>query len=134
VLEISPIFVTAHRQSGTIFLMEGKPREALLEMQKETSIGGRSLGLVLAYESLRRSQDADTELARLEAEHAHDIAMWIAEAQAFRGHKDEAFNWLDRAYTQKDTWLWSIKGDPLLKNLEADPRYNAFLRKMNLPE
>jgi len=27
-----------------------------------------------------------------------------------------------------------MKADPLFKNLEADPRYTAFLRKMNLPE
>jgi hypothetical protein len=27
-----------------------------------------------------------------------------------------------------------IKGDPLLKNLEPDPRYKTFLRKMKLPE
>jgi TolB-like protein len=30
--------------------------------------------------------------------------------------------------------LYLIKGDPLLKNLEGDARYKAFLRKMNLPE
>jgi hypothetical protein len=51
-------------------------------------------------------------LRSIEAEHAQDIAMWIAEAQAFRGHKDEAFNWLDRAYTQKDTWLWEHQRRP----------------------
>jgi hypothetical protein len=27
-----------------------------------------------------------------------------------------------------------MKDDPLFKNLESDPRYKAFLRKMNLPE
>jgi hypothetical protein len=30
--------------------------------------------------------------------------------------------------------LYTIKGAPLLKNLEGDPRYKAFLRRMNLPE
>jgi hypothetical protein len=30
--------------------------------------------------------------------------------------------------------LFMIKDDPLFRNLEADPRYKAFLRKMNLPE
>jgi hypothetical protein len=29
--------------------------------------------------------------------------------------------------------LYRIKGDPLLKNLEGDPRYQAFLQRMNLP-
>jgi len=41
---------------------------------------------------------------------------------------------LEKAYAQKDHYLWTIKTDPLLKNLEADPRYKAFLRKMNLLE
>jgi hypothetical protein len=62
------------------------------------------------------------------------MAMWIAETYAFRGQKDQAFSWLARAYAQKDIFLWTIKGDPLLKNLEGDPRYRAFLHKMNLPE
>jgi hypothetical protein len=30
--------------------------------------------------------------------------------------------------------LYLIKGDPFFKNLDGDPRYKAFLRKMNLPE
>jgi len=27
-----------------------------------------------------------------------------------------------------------MKSDPMLRNLDSDPRYKAFLRKMNLPE
>jgi TolB-like protein/Tfp pilus assembly protein PilF len=134
VLEISPTFVTAHRQLGLVLIMAGKPQEALLEMQKETPLGGRSFGLVLAYKALNRTHDGDAELSLLEAQRATDMAMWIAEAYAFRGEKDRAFEWLERAYAQKDTWLWSIKGDPLLKSIEDDPRYNAFLRKMRLLE
>jgi hypothetical protein len=58
----------------------------------------------------------------------------IAEAHAFRGNKDRAFEWLERAYAKRDSDLYYVKGDPLLRNLESDPRYKAFLRKMNLPE
>lgn len=46
----------------------------------------------------------------------------------------EAFKWLDRAYAQKDASLTYIKGVPLLKKIEGDPRHKAFLKKMNLPE
>jgi hypothetical protein len=35
---------------------------------------------------------------------------------------------------QKDPYLYSIKGEPTMKNLEKDSRYKAFLKKMNLPE
>ena len=52
---------------------------------------------------------------------------------AFRGEPDRAFEWLERAYRQRDAGLMEIKADPLLKNLERDPRYGAFLKKMRLP-
>jgi tetratricopeptide (TPR) repeat protein len=134
VLDISPTYGSAHHDLAVILLMEGRPQDALSEIQKETPVSGRAAGLVLVYQALHRNKEADAELTQLEGEHAADMAMWIAEAHAFRGQKDQAFTWLDRAYAQKDIWLWTIKGDPLLKNLQAEPRYKAFLRKMNLPE
>ena len=40
---------------------------------------------------------------------------------------------LERAYIQHDSGLTEMKGNPLLKNLEHDSRYPAFLKKMRLP-
>ena len=37
------------------------------------------------------------------------------------------------AYAQRDSGLTEMKGDFLLKSLERDPRYIAFLKKMRLP-
>jgi TolB-like protein len=132
VLDISPTYVQAHHDLGVALLLGGNPQEALSEIQKETPEGGRSAGLVLAYQALHRGSEADAELARLETEHGADMAMWIAEAHAFRGDRDQAFAWLERAYAQKDIFLWTAKSDPLLKSLERDARFKAFLRKMNL--
>jgi hypothetical protein len=56
----------------------------------------------------------------------------IAQVHAYRHELDQAFDWLERAYRQKDVELFWIKGDPLLKTLEADPRHGVFLRKMSL--
>jgi hypothetical protein len=64
--------------------------------------------------------------------HASD-AYQIAEVYAFRNQSDEAFEWLDRAYAQRDSGLIETKVDPLLKNLHSDPRYAAFLKKLKLP-
>ena len=52
---------------------------------------------------------------------------------AFRGEGDRAFQWLERAYIQRDSGLTWLKGDPLLKSLKRDPRWAAFLKKMRLP-
>ena len=60
-------------------------------------------------------------------------AFQVAEVYAFRGEADKAFEWLDRAYAQRDGGLTAIKGDPLMKNIEHDPRYTAVLKKLRLP-
>ena len=57
----------------------------------------------------------------------------MAQAYAYRGDHDLALQWLERAYQVKDSSLMNIVGEPLFKNLADDPRYKAFLRKMNLP-
>jgi TolB-like protein len=51
-----------------------------------------------------------------------------------RGDRAGFVHWLERAYAQKDPQLFSVKADVLLKSLRTDPRYKAFLKKMNLPE
>jgi serine/threonine-protein kinase len=126
--------VYAHHDLGLVLLIEGKAEAALTEMQEESLSGGQVAGLAVVYYALHRTRDADSALARLEAQNADDQPLEIAEVYAFRGQKDRAFVWLDRAYTQKEVNLTMLMGDPLLKSLEPDPRYKAFLRKMNLPD
>lgn len=134
VLDISPTFEEGHFLLGTALLLEGNADAALPKMRLETRSARQLAGLALTYHALRRPEDADAALTRLDAEYASASAMQIAEIFAYRSRKSQAFGWLDRAFAQKDVDLWSIKGDPLLKNLEGDPRYGAFLRRMNLPE
>ena len=133
-LEIAPTYAWGHVDLGTALLIQKKTEAAYVEFQKEEASGLRMVGLALAYHALRRTKQADATLARLEAEYADTWAFGIAEVYAFRGDKDRALQWLDRAFLHKDSSMWVIKGDPLLKNLEDDPRYKAFLKKMNLPE
>jgi TolB-like protein/tetratricopeptide (TPR) repeat protein len=132
VLQISPTYSSAPFNLASILLALGRSREALEVMERATD--RRTEGLILVYHSLGRDRESDAELATLTREHAHDRAFRIAEAHAYRAELDDAFLWLDRAYEQKDPGLYLLKGDLLLRNLESDPRYKAFLRKMNLPE
>jgi len=57
----------------------------------------------------------------------------IASVYAWRGDRDQAFEWLERSYTERNARLRFIKYDPLLRRLRDDPRYTSLLRKMNLP-
>jgi TolB-like protein/Flp pilus assembly protein TadD len=134
VLEIRPTYGFGHYYLGLVLLARGDRDAALREMQQETSDLGKQQGLAIVYYALGRKAESDTALAWLLKEHAQTEAFLIAEVYASRGQPDEAMHWLERAYAQKDVNLLYIKGDPLLKSLEADPRYIEFLRKMNLPE
>jgi hypothetical protein len=53
---------------------------------------------------------------------------------AGRNDAENAMLWLERAYQAHDTGLLSIKHDPMLRNIEGDPRYKALLRKMKVQE
>ena len=56
----------------------------------------------------------------------------IAETHAWRGEIDAAFAWLQTAWEQRDSGLPEVKGDPLLRTLHSDPRWQAFLMKMGV--
>ena len=133
ILELSPQVQRAHMYLGRIYLLQGKPEMALAEMQQETTEVFKRFGLALAYHALGRRKEADEELRNYISIYQNDWVYLIAEIYAFRGEKDKAFEWLEKAYTKKDSWLIFLKDDPLLKNLEGDTRHKAFLKKMKLP-
>lgn len=133
-LEIRPTRYGGHDRLAAILLLEGKTQAALAEEQKEAPGEEQTAGLAIIYYALRQTKAADAALERLKAENGNDSPYDISTVYAFRNQKDQAFKWLDRAYAQKDDSLWVIKSDPLLKDLEGDPRYKVLLRKMNLPE
>jgi adenylate cyclase len=132
-LEINPQFQRAHMYQGRNLLLLNKPEEALKEMEQENVEIFKMFGLALAYHALGRKQEADKTLKEFKEQYQNNWSYLMAQLHAFRGKKDEAFAWLEAAYNKKDSWLFWVKGDPLLKNLKSDQRYNAFLKKMNLP-
>jgi TolB-like protein len=136
-LEITPTFETGHFGLGYVLLAQGKLAAALPEMQQEQDDSSREFGLALVYYAMRRRVDSDAALAQLTQKHAQDRAYFVANVYAYRQEPDKAFMWLERAYRQRDLSLNYIKAmqiDPLTKTLGLDPRFAAFLRKMNLPE
>ncbi len=133
-LDIRSTYAYGHFYLGLLLLARGDREAALLEMQQETTDDGQQAGLAMVYYALGRTAESDAALARLLKEHADGDAFEIAEVFAFRGQTDDAMHWLERAYVQKDNVLYMVKFDLPLKSLAADPRYKAFLRKMNLPE
>ena len=57
----------------------------------------------------------------------------IALVYAGLGEKDEAFQWLEKAYAVRDKGLTYLKIDPPLDPLRSDPRFQDLLRRVGLP-
>ena len=134
VVELLPAAPWSHAGLGFSFLLEGKFEEAAVEGQADAAEWTRLLVVAMARWSQKRIPEADAALARLTEGFADTAAYNIAEVYAYRGDKDRAFEWLERARRQRDGGLCFLRCDPFLANLRADPRWNAFLRTMGLAD
>ena len=132
-LELNPDLWNGHIYLSWIYIMQGRPQDALPEIELVRIDTARAWLYALTYRALGRKKQSDAALSELIAKHRGDAPYQIAQVYAFRNQPDEAFAWLDRAYAQRDSGLIYAKADTLLKSLHSDPRYAALLRKLNLP-
>ena len=129
-LALSPGFIGANYSIGAALRLQGKPEAALKATQQETSDVWRSIGLPTVYFALGRKADSDAALAELVKLHARDAAYNIACVHAYRGEADQAFEWLERAVTNRDGGLSDVTVDVELSSLRRDPRWLPFLRSI----
>ncbi len=129
-LELNPNRAAVHIYLGYIYLGQSRPEEAFREMERERS--WYEYALALGHTALGRWDEAQAPLKVLIEGH-YGAAIQIAGIYAIHGDADQAFDWLERAYARRDAGLPQIKGNPLLANLEDDPRYAVFLDKLGLP-
>jgi TolB-like protein/DNA-binding winged helix-turn-helix (wHTH) protein/Tfp pilus assembly protein PilF len=131
-LELNPDVYPGPIELTKIYVMQGRPQDAWPEIERVRDEPQRAFLYAIAYYALDRKQESDAALSELIRKYQRNTYR-IAEVYAFRNQFDEAFEWLDRAYGQRDAGLILTKVDPLLKSLRHDPRYAALLKKLNLP-
>ena len=132
-LELKPKFPFVHFRLGTLALQRRQPREAAAAFEASGYEPLQLLGRALAEHQLRHGAESEMALRALIQGYGHNAAYQVAQAYAWRGQRDEAFQWLDRAFTQRDGGLAELKYDPLLRDLRGDPRWAALLNRMGLP-
>ena len=123
----------SHILLSQIYIIQGRPQDALPEIELVRYDTQRAFLYAIAYYALGREKESETALSEFVAKYHAGGAYQIAEVYALRNQSDKAFEWLDRAYAQHDGGLIETKVDPLLKSLHNDRRYAAFLKKLNLP-
>jgi TolB-like protein/tetratricopeptide (TPR) repeat protein len=131
-LEIAPNSFLVRPDLSKTLLAEGKP-EAALGMLQQANETDRQRYLPIILQAAGRQAESDEALKVLITKFAGTQAYYVAMTYAYRGDRDLAFQWLERAYEQKDQDFREFVGERLFKNIEGDPRFKAFLKKMNLP-
>jgi TolB-like protein/DNA-binding winged helix-turn-helix (wHTH) protein len=132
-LELSPDAWPGPILLSQIYVMQGRPQDALSEIELVRSDLWRTFLYAIVYHALGREKESDAAMSELIAKYHEGGAYQIAEVYAFRNQSDEAIEWLDRAFAQRDSGLVGTKVDPLLKSLHSEPRFSAFLKKLSLP-
>lgn len=132
-IDLNSQYPIAHTFLGLVYLLQGDADKAIMEIQLESDEGWRLYGLAQAYHGANRKAEADTSLNALVRRYGSESGYQVAEAYAYRGEADSAFEWLEKAYASRDGGLSEIKGDPFMKKIEGDQRYVEFMKKMKLP-
>jgi adenylate cyclase len=133
-IELVPDYAWARAYLAKTLLAEGKPEAALVTAEQEPDEANRLDVLPIVLQAAGRQAEADEALKALTSKFADSDAYYVAMNYAYRDDRDLALQWLERAYKQRDSGFVEIVGEWLFKNLAADPRYKAFLQKMNLSE
>jgi TolB-like protein/Tfp pilus assembly protein PilF len=129
-LRLAPGRSLAHYSTGVVLLAKGDPKAALAEMLQEPAGSWHLDGLTLAYHALGKKAESDAALAELIAKYQKESAWNIAYDYAYRGEADKAFEWLEKAIVYRDPGISLTAMQWLFANIQQDPRWLPFLRKI----
>ena len=118
-----------------MLLLQGKAAESFdLCPKLQDDEVSRMTCVAQAEHTLGHISESQRALDQVIAKGATSNPFDIAVVYAWRGEKDKAFEWLDKAYERRDMGLSEIKIHRELYSLRSDRRYKTLLSKMNLPE
>jgi tetratricopeptide (TPR) repeat protein len=73
-------------------------------------------------------------LAQRKAHEGYVSPYQIAQLYAELGDKDHAFEWLNTAVQERDSFTIALRNDFTLDSLHSDPRFAELVRKIGLPQ
>jgi len=139
-LELEPTFPESHFLLSKAYWGKGLYPEAISEAQKAASYSGSKpryvagVGYALAAAGKRaEAHNIIDELARW-SKSGNVSPSYIAGIYSTLGERDQAFEWLEKAYRVRDDQLTWIMIDPVFGSIRSDPRYTDLLRRMGLPQ
>ena len=133
-IELEPAGVVEHYVLAVIEIQRGNAQAALAAAEQEPPGPARDAALAAALYFSGNDQDAaGAALKILIEKDANIAAYYIAQVYALRNDANKTFEWLDRAWTNRDGAITSVLYDAFIQRYKDDPRFAAFCRKVGLP-
>jgi eukaryotic-like serine/threonine-protein kinase len=138
-LLLDPTFIGAHEMLGRAYQQKQSYAEAIAEFQEALQLSqGDSTelaALAQAYAVGGHLAEARKSLDELRERSAQTYVqpIWIAAILAALGEKDEVFQWLQKGYVDRSSWVIYLKVDPLFTKLRSDPRFIDLAQRAGLP-
>lgn len=139
-LEMDANFTPAHVGLGNAYELKADYDGAIAEYQTAIAISGevtsRVGSLGYAYAMAGRRNEARRTLKRLKESSRHGYVSPYHTALIYvgLGEKDEAFTWLEKAYSDHYWMTAFLKVDARLDPLRSDPRFQDILRRVGLDQ
>ncbi len=138
-IAMDPSFAVAHGYLGQAYLAKGEYQKALRELQQALALSGNETSfkaeLGNAYAVAGKKTEALAilhELLQMSAQR-YVSPYSIALVYVGLGDRDQAFQWLDKAYDEHSVRLINIAVHPRLTGLRSDPRFAALVKRIGLP-
>jgi len=138
-IKMDPNYPSNHAYLGFAYLQKAQHEDAMAEFEKERDILGRENPIVevltgSACALMGKRNEARGVLQRLmeRSQQQYIPPCFPARIHFALGEYDQAFEWLDRAYEERDPFLCYLKADPFFDIVRSDPRYIAVLKKIGL--
>jgi len=124
---------------GLSYAQKSMYPEAIANLEKGIARSGRqtsNLGLLAqVYGLAGRKSDTRKIIGELleRSRHHYVFPSVFANAYLGLGDKEQALTFLERAYEERDPWLFYLKVSPLLDPLRSEPRFQALMHRVNFP-
>lgn len=132
-LLLNPSVVRARYLLGLVRLAKDSTQSALAMMEQEPDEELRMIGIAIVRYAMDERQASDEAIDSLPRSPNGPTAYHMATLYGFRGQNDEALDWLELAYEQRNGELPNLLVDPLLAGLRSEPRWNRLVEKLGLP-
>jgi serine/threonine protein kinase/tetratricopeptide (TPR) repeat protein len=137
-LAMDSLFIPAHVALGRAYEQKTMYREAVAEFRKAFELSGgdtnelAALGHAYAISGQESEARKILEQLKERSQQTYVQPTWVAVIRIGLGEKDQAFDWLQRAYQDRAAWMIYLKVDPLFDPVRSDPRFIDLLRRVGL--